>query len=45
MEERYWEQFLTTGKVDDYLKYKGIKVQSGESDNSDRNGSIIRSDR
>lgn len=43
MEERYWEQFITTGKVDDYLKYKGIKVQSGESDNSYRNGVVVRS--
>ena len=24
MEEAYWKQFLTTGKVEDYLHFKGI---------------------
>lgn len=26
MEERYWEQFMTTGKIDDYLSYKGFSI-------------------
>ena len=24
MEEAYWKQFITTGKIEDYLQYKGI---------------------
>lgn len=35
MEEAYWKQFITTGKIEDYLQYKGIsdreeKVQGQE---------------
>ena len=52
MEERYWKQFMTTGKVDDYLSYKEVSIceerteskgQGSESDNSYRNGAILRS--
>ena len=65
MKERYWEQFMTTGKVDDYLSYKGFSIctqvmekyknpktckceaeskgQDSESDNSYRNGTVVRS--
>lgn len=65
MEERYWKQFMTTGKVDDYLSYRGFSIctqvmekykesmacesgaeskgQGSESDNSYRNGDILRS--
>jgi len=65
MEREYWEQFMTTGKVDDYLSYKGFSIcsqvmekyknpatcegraeskgQGSESDNSYRNGAILRS--
>ena len=48
MEEEYWNQFMNTGKITDYLDYKGMEsglitvrfegAASGESDNSDRNG-------
>ena len=49
MEEEYWKQFAMTGKVEDYLSYKGIETcqnimkkyedQKRESVNhSDRNG-------
>lgn len=49
MEERYWKQFWETGKIMDYLYYKGMQVcsrvmgkhegeMSGESDYSDRHG-------
>jgi len=65
MEEKYWEQFMASGKVDDYLNYKGCSIcsqvmerykdpvacedrteskgQGSESDNSYRNGAILRS--
>ena len=26
MEEKYWKQFMTTGKVEDYLDYKGFSI-------------------
>ena len=50
MEEEYWERFLETGKVTDYLCYKGMQICkqiikdheggiNGESDYSDRHGS------
>ena len=48
MEEEYWNQFMKTGKITDYLDYKRMEsglitdrfegAASGESDNSDRNG-------
>lgn len=49
MEEMYWQQFLETGKVEDYLTYKGMEIcrqvmkkhegePSDEPDNSDGHG-------
>ncbi len=49
MEEKYWKQFLKTGKITDYLYYKGMQIISQvmesyegdirhESDYSDRHG-------
>lgn len=49
MEEKYWQQFLETGKIHDYLMYKGMEIcrrvmdsyedeRSHESDYSDRHG-------
>ena len=29
MEERYWEKFMTTGKIDDYLNYRIHRECSG----------------
>lgn len=26
MEQTYWEQFMHTGSVDDYLYYKGVET-------------------
>ena len=26
MEETYWNKFMGSGKVDDYLEYKGIQI-------------------
>ena len=49
MEEKYWNRFVTTGKITDYLYYRGIEIckqvmeryegdtESGP-DNSDRDG-------
>ena len=49
MEEEYWERFLKTGEIRDYLYYKGMAIckkvidsyesgGSSESDYSDRHG-------
>lgn len=48
MEEQYWKRFIETGKIDDYLFYKGIslcadimerrKEENSESDHRYRNG-------
>lgn len=49
MQTVYWEQFWTTGKIEDYLNYKGMvicenvlnryeKEETRESNNSDWNG-------
>ena len=28
MEEKYWKQFMKTGRIVDYLYYRGMKIQS-----------------
>lgn len=49
MEEMYWKRFLETGKIADYLYYKGMEIcknimenhgseAAGESDYGDRHG-------
>lgn len=49
MEEEYWKQFLRTGKITDYLYYKGMQMTGRimdsyegdvkhESDYGDRHG-------
>lgn len=49
MEEIYWNRFLETGKIEDYLYYKGMEIcknvlnkheseANGESDHGDRHG-------
>lgn len=30
MEEKYWDSFETSGKIEDYLRYKGIQNLDGE---------------
>ena len=30
MEEKYWSSFETSGRIEDYLKYKGIQNIDGE---------------
>lgn len=31
MEEKYWNSFETSGKIEDYLRYKGIQNLDGEN--------------
>lgn len=42
MKETYWEQFMTTGKIDDYLNYKNGATEaqrnSGAAEAQDRSG-------
>ncbi len=40
MEEKYWKQFLETGKIVDYLAYRDSSEgeKARESDYSDRDG-------
>ena len=40
MEEKYWGQFLETGKIMDYLAYRDSfeREEISESDYSDRDG-------
>lgn len=56
MEQKYWEQFTHTGKVEDYLYYKGIETcrsvmdkyegKNSESGNrSNRHGAVGITDR
>lgn len=51
MKEEYWEQFARTGRVEDYLSYKGMEIcqnimekyedKSSESvDNGDRHDTV-----
>ena len=53
MEEQYWKQFAKTGKVDDYLYYKGIALcarimehreeeKDSESNHRDRDDTSFR---
>ena len=30
--ENYWEQFLSTGKIDDYLAYRNTEESKGRPD-------------
>ena len=42
MEERCWQQFWETGKVEDYLAYRECSEREAmrESDYSDRDGAV-----
>ena len=51
MEEDYWKRFLESGKIKDYLYYKGMAIckqvmdhyesgESGESDYGNRHGAF-----
>ena len=36
MEEMYWNKFMVSGKVDDYLEYKGIQICNSVMERYDR---------
>ena len=38
MEETYWKQFMTTGKVEDYLQFKGVSDIEGNAHNKKESG-------
>jgi len=38
VEEKYWQQFLETGKITDYLYYKGMQIISRVMDSYEGNG-------
>ena len=36
MEETYWKQFMATGKIDDYLHFKGVSgIEEKVQDNKE----------
>lgn len=52
MQEKYWERFIKSGRVEDYLIYKGMEIcqnimekyeekKSEPGSNSDRDGAFI----
>lgn len=38
MGETYWKQFMTTGKVEDYLQFKGVSNIEGKVQNQKETG-------
>ena len=41
MEETYWKQFMTTGKIEDYLQFRGVSNIEGDmrrEETPERNG-------
>ena len=38
MEEAYWKQFMTTGKVEDYLHFKGVSDIEGKTEKENESG-------
>ena len=40
MEEAYWKQFMTTGRVEDYLHFKGVSDIEGKVQNEKKSGNI-----
>lgn len=52
MKEKYWERFIKTGRIEDYLSYKGMEIcqnimekyeekRSEPGNNSNRDGAFI----
>ena len=41
MEETYWNKFMASGKVDDYLEYKGIQICHSVMERSPFNAGVI----
>ena len=49
MEKKYWNDFENSGKIEDYLKYKGIenidgKLKGGLSEATESKGSSDKGD-
>ena len=42
-ETDYWEQFLKTGKVEDYLSYSAGKQEEGRQEEGDRKSTRLNS--
>lgn len=40
MKETYWEQFMMTGRIDDYLNYKNRSTESWQSGTDTRDGGL-----
>ena len=38
MEETYWKQFMTTGRVEDYLHVKGVTNIEGKAQKENESG-------
>ena len=38
MEETYWQQFMATGRIEDYLQFKGVSNIEGETRKRQENG-------
>ena len=36
MEETYWNKFMASGKIDDYLEYRGIQICNSVMEHYDR---------
>ena len=41
MEETYWKQFMNTGKIEDYLQFKGV-FYSGEKSFDRENDLLLK---
>ena len=39
MEEAYWKQFMTSGKIEDYLHFKGVSNIEGRIKQQEKNKS------
>ena len=44
MEEAYWKQFMTTGKVEDYLQFKGVSEREKLKEKDNGSKADIRRD-
>ena len=42
MDETYWKQFMTTGKVEDYLQFKGVSDIEENTPNKKESGNDRR---
>ena len=38
MEETYWKQFMTTGRIEDYLQFKSVSESGGKPQQEKESG-------